>query len=183
VTISKQARVNLRRSALALTTLAIMLFSDHAVLPGRRPGVIPPAVRNLMAAYGAEAVTIDPNAREFKLLDQVQWKGRPGSPNQTAILFGDPSKPGFYVQLLKRGPNDWSQPHSHANDRFITVLAGTMWIGTGSRLDPDNTVALKPGSYLRDIANQVHFDGTKADGVTIEIVGMGPSTMIPAEGK
>ena len=49
-----------------------------------------------------------------------------------------------------------------------------MWIGTGNKFDPENTVPLKPGSYVRDIANQMHFDGSKADGLTIEIVGIGP---------
>jgi len=136
-----------------------------------------------MALYGADAATIDRNSRDYKLADQIEWKGRPGSGSQSAILFGDPSKPGLYVQLLKRGPNNWSQPHSHPNDRFITVLAGTMWIGTGNKFDPENTVALKPGSYVRDIANQMHFDGSKADGLTIEIVGMGPATSTQAETK
>jgi hypothetical protein len=128
-----------------------------------------------MSAYGADAVSIDRNARDFTLPDQVEWKGRPGSVTQSAILYGDPTKPGMYVQLLKRGPNDWSQPHSHPNDRFITVLAGTMLIGTGAKFDRDNTVALKPGSYVRDIANQMHYDGTGPDGLTIEIVGIGPT--------
>jgi len=183
VIISKLVRLSLRRSALASIILAMVFFSDHSANTSRRAALASPNARNLMAAYGAGAVTIDPNARDFKLLDQIEWKSRPGSASKTAILFGDPSKAGLYVQLLKRGPNDWSQPHSHPNDRFITVLEGTMWIGTGSKFDPDNTVPLKPGSYLRDIANQVHFDGTKADGLTIEIVGMGPSTMTQAEGK
>ena len=117
------------------------------------------------------------------LSDQVPWKGRPGSVTQNAILLGDPTKPGLYVQLLKRGPDDWSQPHSHPNDRFITVLAGTFLIGTGAKLDRANTVAIKPGGFVRDIANQMHYDGTGPDGVTLEIVGIGPTTMTRAEGN
>ena len=58
-----------------------------------------------MAAYGAEAVNIDRNARDYKLADQIEWKGRPGSGNYSANLFGDPSKAGLYVQLLKRDAN------------------------------------------------------------------------------
>jgi hypothetical protein len=136
-----------------------------------------------MAAYGADAITIDRNAREVTLPDQIEWKGRPGSGNQSALLFGDPSKPGWYVQLLKRGPDDWSHPHSHPNDRFITVLTGTMLVGTGSKLDRNNTVAVKAGGYIRDIAHQMHFDGTGPEGMTIEIVGMGPATTIQPEAK
>ena len=179
----KLARTGLRWSALALGVLALTILSNPSAKTNQRAGQFPPDIMKLMAVYGADAATIDRNARDYKLPDQIEWKGRPGSGNQSAILFGDPSKPGLYVQLLKRGPNNWSQPHSHPNDRFITVLAGTMWIGTGAKFDTENTVPLKPGSYVRDIANQTHFDGSKADGLTIEIVGIGPATSTQAEKK
>jgi hypothetical protein len=183
VTMSKLSRLVPRGPALALGILALAALSGPSAKTNKRAGLIPPDAGNLMAVYGADAVTIDRNARDFKLPDQIEWKGRPGSASQTAILFGDPSKPGLYVQLLKRGPNDWSQPHSHPNDRFITVLAGTMRIGTGAKFDPNNTVPLGPGSFVRDIANQMHFDGTGPEGLTIEIMGIGPTTMTPAEAK
>jgi hypothetical protein len=183
VKMSKLARLGLRRSALAVGILALTVLSDPSAKTSKRTGVIPPDVLNLMAVYGADTVTIDRNAREYKLPDQIEWKGRPGTGSQSATLVGDPSKPGLYVQLLRRGPNNWSQPHSHPNDRFITVLAGTMWIGTGTKFDPDNTIPLKAGSYVRDIGNQTHFDGSKADGLTIEIVGIGPVTTAQAEAK
>jgi hypothetical protein len=183
VKMSKLARLGLRRSALAVGILALTVLSDPSAKTSKRTGVIPPDVLNLMAVYGADTVTIDRNAREYKLPDQIEWKGRPGTGSQSATLVGDPSKPGLYVQLLRRDPNNWSRPHSHPNDRFITVLAGTMWIGTGTKFDPDNTIPLKAGSYVRDIGNQTHFDGSKADGLTIEIVGIGPVTTAQAEAK
>jgi hypothetical protein len=183
VKMSKLARPGFRWAALALAVLALTVLSNPSAQTSQRSGLFPPDVMKLMAVYGADAATIDRNARDYKLADQIEWKGRPGSGNQSAILFGDPSKPGLYVQLLKRGPNNWSQPHSHPNDRFITVLAGTMWIGTGAKFDPENTVPLKPGSYVRDLANQTHFDGSKADGLTIEIVGMGPANSTQPEAK
>ncbi len=183
MTISKLSRLVFRRPALVLGILALAALLGPWAKTGRRAGPIAPDARSLMAALGADAVTLDRNARDYKLPDQIEWKGRPGSASQTAILFGDPSKPGLYVQLLKRGPDDWSQPHSHPNDRVITVLSGTMLIGTGAKFDRNNTVALGPGSMVRDIANQMHYDGTGPDGLTIEIVGMGPSTVTRAEAK
>lgn len=165
-----------RRTSIALGILALVVLSDPSAKTTKPDRLVPPIIRSLMAAYGAGLGTIDRNSRDYKLPEQFDWKGRPGSVAQTAILFGDPSKPGLYVQLLKRGPNDWSQPHSHPNDRFITVLAGTMFIGTGAKADRDNTVLLKPGSFVRDIANQMHYDGTGPEGLTLEIVGIGPTT-------
>jgi hypothetical protein len=183
VTMSKLGRLVPRGPALALVILALATLSAPTAKTDKRAGVISPDVRNLLAVYGADAVTIDRNARDYKLPDQIEWKGRPGSTSQTAIVFGDPSKPGLYVQLLKRGPDDWSQPHSHPNDRFLTVLAGTMRIGTGAKFDRNNTVALGPGSVIKDFANQIHYDGTGPEGLTLEIIAMGPAAMTPAEGK
>jgi hypothetical protein len=183
VTMSKLTRLGLRWAVLAVGILALAVLSDPSARRNKQAAPVLPDVRSLMAVYGADAVTIDRNARDFKLPDQFDWKGRPGGVNQAAILFGDPTKPGLYAQLLKRGPNDWSQPHTHPNDRIITVLAGTMLIGTGAKLDRNNTVAVGPGGVIHDIAGQMHYDGTGPDGMTIEIIGMGPSTMTRAEGN
>jgi hypothetical protein len=35
---------------------------------------------------------------------------------------------------------------------------------------------LKPGSFVRDIARGIHFEGTKGDGATLYVVGIGPSS-------
>jgi hypothetical protein len=180
---SKTARQVLGRTALALGIVALVFLAGPSVRTNHHGGVTAPDIRSLMALYGADAATIDRNARDFRLPDQADWKSRPGSASQTAVLFGDPTKPGLYVQLLKRGPDDWSQPHAHPNDRYITVLKGTMLIGTGAKFDRNNTVALAPGSIVRDIANQMHYDGTGPEGVTIEIIGMGPTARIDADGK
>jgi len=159
------------------------ILSNPSAKTSRTAGGIPQEVVNLMAAYGAEAVMLDRGSRDYRTPEDIPWKGRPGTANSSAIVFGDPAKPGWYVYLLKRGPNDWSKPHSHPNDRYITVLGGTMWIGTGNKLDPDKTIGIKAGGIIRDIANQPHYDGTKEDGMYIEIAGMGPATSVPAEAK
>ena len=134
-----------------------------------------------MTLNAADNVTLDRGARDYKSLDQVAWKSRPGATSQTAVVFGDPEKSGMYAQLLKRGPDDWSEPHKHPNDRYITVLSGTMLICTGAKFDKRNTVALGPGSMIHDIAGQIHYDGTGPDGLVIEIVGMGPTARVEAK--
>jgi hypothetical protein len=62
--------------------------------------------------------------------------------NESAVLFGDPSKPGPYVVRLKWLPGNMSRPHFHPNDRFFVVLSGTWWVGTAEKFDPDNTVPM-----------------------------------------
>jgi hypothetical protein len=176
VTISKLIPPAVGRLAPAAAILALAILLGPSAQTKKQAGGIRPEVANLLAIYGADIASIDRAARDYKLPSQFEWKNRAGSASQTAILFGDPAKPGLYVELLKRGPDDWSQPHSHPNDRYITVLAGTMLIGTGAKQDRENTVSIGPGGVIRDIANQMHYDGTGPEGVTLEIIGMGPST-------
>jgi hypothetical protein len=76
-----------------------------------------------------------------------------------------------------------SHPHFHPNDRFITVISGTWYVGTGSKYDPDSTTPIPAGSFVTHYGKQIHYDGAKDDEVTLEIVGMGPATSTPAEVK
>ena len=123
---------------------------------------------SIQHSYGAQAVAVDRGSRDYTLPDQMQW--RDTEDGTTSNLYGDPSKPGLYAYILKRGPNVWSKPHFHDNDRFVTVLEGTLWVGTG-KFDPQRTVPLKAGSFVRDVAGGIHFEGTKDDGATLYFVG------------
>ena len=125
---------------------------------------------------------LDPKALVYTLPDQIKWTGGDGGAQQ-AILEGDPSKPGLYIVLTKWTAHHNSRPHFHPNDRYITVLSGTWWVGTGTKYDPDSTVPMPAGSYVVDLAKQVHFDGAKDVPAVLEIVGEGPATMTPAEAK
>jgi hypothetical protein len=59
---------------------------------------------------------------------------------QSAVVVGDPSKPGFYAVYNKwtKG-NHFSRPHFHPNDRYIVVLQRTWWVGSGPKFDPAST--------------------------------------------
>ena len=82
----------LRRIALVLGFLVLTVLSDSGARMNKHAGLVLPQLGNVMALYGAAPVTIDRNARDFKLPDQFAWQERPGSPSKTATLFGDPSK-------------------------------------------------------------------------------------------
>jgi quercetin dioxygenase-like cupin family protein len=125
------------------------------------------------------AAELNPAAVAYKLPDQIKWSEADARGVQTAVVAGDPSKPGFYAVLTKwlKG-NHFSRPHFHPNDRYIYVLEGTWWVGTGNKFDPDNlTVPMKPGTYVTHFAKGVHWDGAKADeDATILLIGNGPAT-------
>jgi quercetin dioxygenase-like cupin family protein len=130
----------------------------------------------------APAPDLNPAAIAIKLPDQIKWTDEP-SGARTAVVAGDPSKPGLYVILYKWTPHHMSHPHWHPNDRYITVLSGTWWVGTGTKFDPDSTVPLPAGSFVTHFGKQVHYDGAKDVEAALEIVGEGPATSTPAETK
>lgn len=107
--------------------------------------------------------------------ENVPW----GAPNelgvQTAIVEGDPAKPGIYVIRIKFPPGVMSHNHFHPEDRHALVLKGTWWTGTGDEFAPDKTVPLKAGSYMKHPAGAHHFDGAKDEEVILQIIGYGPT--------
>ena len=128
----------------------------------------------------AGAAELNPAAVIYKLPDQIQWKDPLGvSGAKTAVLVGDPTKPGLYVVLTKWLPHNMSRPHFHPNDRFITK--GTWWVGSGNKFDPDSTVPMPAGSFVTHFGKQVHYDGAKDEEAILEIVGEGPATTTRVE--
>ena len=139
------------------------------------------AVILLAASLPAQAVELDPKAVVYQLPDQIKWGPVNAAGAQSAVLFGDPTKAGLYGVLNKwtKG-NHFSRPHSHPNDRFITVISGTWWVGSGPEFDPDKgSVAMPAGSFVTHYAKQVHWDGAKDTDAVLLIVGDGPATSTP----
>ena len=129
-----------------------------------------------------QASDLNPAAISIKLPKDIPWVASPSGSVQ-AILAGDPEKPGLYAVLTKWTPHHMSRPHYHPNDRFVTVISGTWWVGTGSKYDPDSTKPIPAGSFVTHAGKQIHYDGAKDGEVILEIVGMGPATSTPAEVK
>jgi len=147
----------------------------------RRPisvGLLAMAALLLVPGRAAEP---DPKIVSYTLPDKIQW--RKGANADTATIQGDPSKPGIYIQLVKWHPHNMSRPHTHATERYITVLSGTWWIGTGTKYDPESTFPAPPGTYVVDRANEPHYDGAKDEECVLEIVGTGPLATTPVEAK
>jgi quercetin dioxygenase-like cupin family protein len=96
---------------------------------------------------------------------------------QQATLLGDPSKPGIYVIRVRFPPHIMDVPHWHPNARYVTVLEGTWYTGTGDTFDFARAVPLKPGSVMLHPAKAIHWDGSGgAETVVVQIIGEGPAT-------
>lgn len=136
---------------------------------------------SLFVFVPGRAAEPDPKAIAFTLPDKIEWKT--GKASDTAILQGDPSKPGIYVQLIKWHPHNMSRPHTHNQERYVVVLSGIWWVGTGTKWDPEQTYPMPAGSYVVDRPNEVHWDGAKDSECVIYLVGMGPVNTVSAEQK
>jgi len=135
----------------------------------------------LLTASWGNSADIDRTAVDFKTPADIKWVRNAAGTNESAVLFGDPAKPGPYVVRLKWLPGNMSRPHFHPNDRFFVVLSGTWWVGTGEKFDPENTVPVPAGSYVVHYGGKVHFDGAKDEEAVIQVWGMGPASSTPAE--
>lgn len=133
-----------------------------------------------LSGFAARSETpLDQAAVAFKLPDQIKWVENAKSGNRTAVLQGDPTRPGPYAMLLQWLPGNMSRPHFHPNDRHFIVISGTWWVGTGAEFKPDATVPLPAGTSVTHFAKGVHYDGAKSEQTTILVWGEGPATAAP----
>lgn len=116
--------------------------------------------------------------------DTLQWRATEGNTLgvQTAILEGDPSKPGFYLTINRFPPGVMSRPHYHPDERYVVVLRGTWNTGEGDAVTPEKTVPLKVGDYMRHPAGGHHYDGGLDEETYIAISGYGPTSATVLDG-
>ncbi len=121
-----------------------------ALVPAAAPFLSPGFFTTLFTSP-ARATELNPAAVTFKLPDQIEWKSPPQNPGvQNAVMVGDPANEGLYIVLTKwLAGNHFSHPHFHPHDRFITVLKGTWWVGSGTKFDPERDGA-HAGGHVRD---------------------------------
>src|SRR5258708_39952353 len=86
------------------------------------------------APYAAE---LDPKVISVLPPDAFKWRDPTDQiiTNQT-VLHGEPRGPGLYVMINKFKPDRFGAPHYHSLERYITVIQGAAWAGTGPGLDP-----------------------------------------------
>jgi quercetin dioxygenase-like cupin family protein len=108
----------------------------------------------------------------------LHWQDVPdGHGVRQAVVLGDPAKSGVYVVRVRFPPHIMDVPHWHPNDRYVTVLEGTWYTGTGETFDFSKAVPLRPGSVMLHPAKAAHWDGAGgSDPVVVQIIGEGPGT-------
>jgi len=134
----------------------------------------------VLAATAAHSQSTDTSI--LKLPQDIEFKAPvPGAP-QTAVLYGDPSKPGVFVTRVKFSPGWKDQPHWHPDEvRTVAVLSGTFYFAKGETWDESKFKAYPAGTFYSEAAKSPHYTWAKDGEVIIQITGVGPTgkTFIP----
>jgi hypothetical protein len=129
----------------------------HDLAATRRELLLAPLLAALPAALLSDpAHAVDPNQTQVTLPDQERWK--PWSTSdlagamESAAVFGSIDKPGQYAILVRWHPGFMSAPHTYVTDRLCFVLSGTWWVNSGQNFEPENTVPVPAGGFVRRVA-------------------------------
>src|SRR5882757_9797822 len=122
---------------------------------------------NLLLAICAAGMWVPAHAQNaetsvVKLPQDVIYKGLPGAP-QHVTLFGDPSKPGLYVDRIKFMPGMKVMPHWHPDTmRTVLVMSGTLYF---------------------EPARSPHFAWAKDGEVILQVTAIGSTGNVPIPQK
>jgi hypothetical protein len=118
---------------------------------------------------------LDPSETQITLPDQIKWTAWTAGPPHSAemaSLFGGLDSPGPYLVLMKWYPGYMSAPHSYATDRLCLVLSGTWWVNSGAKFDPNATVPVPTGGFVRRVAHTPHYDGVREGAREPAVIGI-----------
>jgi hypothetical protein len=156
---------------------------DHEPVSTRRTLLLASLLAGLPFALSGKAAlagSLDPSETVITQVEAIRfepWSGAPAHSGEMATLYGGLDKPGPYLVLMKWYPGYKSAPHSYATDRLSLVLPGTWWVNSGADFDPDHTVPVKAGGFVRRVADTPHYDGVKRNGkepAVIALFGIAP---------
>ncbi len=90
-------------------------------------------------------------------------------------VFGLASSTGFYITRNVFRNNNTSRPHYHTMDRWVTVIKGVWYGGTGKVFRPKEMKPMPAGSVMFHPAYFIHYDGNQDGGETVvQIMGTVP---------
>ena len=113
---------------------------------------------------------------------EIQWTVLRQSPALArADVHGRQDGTGPFTFRVRASAGHRLLPHTHTDDRLITVLEGTYWSAVGETWDESRLVAYPRGSFYVVPAGVAHFSAVLDGETEFQESGIGPSRndMIP----
>jgi hypothetical protein len=108
---------------------------------------------------------------------EIQWSQRRQSPDVFyAAIYGDPAKAGPYAFRVRAQAGHSLPPHTHPDERTVTVLSGTYWSGVGETFDESSLIAFPAGSFYVIPPGVPHYSAVLSGEVVFQEGGVGPSS-------
>ena len=105
----------------------------------------------LLVVFATQPSLADPDLATMAIVRDadIKWTESTTSPGlSSAVVYGDPSRPGLYIIRVRFAPGAMSRPHFHPEERYIAVLKGTWWVGAGPKWDRTATTPVPAGSFV-----------------------------------
>lgn len=97
---------------------------------------------------------------------------------EAAVLDGPLDEANLYTIRVTIAEGGTMPPHTHPDERMMTVLSGEVWYGFGEAVDLETAPLYRAGDYFVVPANQPHYARAKTD-VIYQESGMAPTATTP----
>lgn len=120
------------------------------------------------------AERIDFMARVARTADSLRGISAPETGFAAApVATGDPSR---IAMVLRIDDGRWIPPHTHNIPKQLKVLAGTLLVGHGERVDTAGLHQVATGGTTRMPAQTPHYEGARGQALVLLEAGAGFTT-------
>jgi hypothetical protein len=135
-----------------------------------------------LAALGATAAWAEEPSHADHIMvvpADLKWTDAKALPPgaKFALIEGPLNEAVPFTFRIKFPANYKLPAHWHPNIEHVTVISGTLNMGTGDKLDTEKTKALAPGSLAIMQPKTNHFSWTSEETV-VQVHGVGPQNII-----
>ncbi len=115
------------------------------------------------------------NGHQMIHAKDLKWVSVPSLPPgaKVAVIEGPMNKAVHFTVRIKFPPNYNLPAHWHPAVERVTVLAGTLYVGMGDKLDRQRGSAIREGGVMIMQPKTNHFVWTK-EGAVVQLSGIGP---------
>ena len=104
----------------------------------------------------------------------LSWTTQPNGVS-VASVSGTEKTNGMYIYRVRFPKGHKIMPHYHSDERVVTVISGSLYVGYGKVFDASKMTKLVAGGLWTEPKETAHFVWAKDGEVELQVVGLGPS--------